>query len=204
MTAARGLFVVLEGADGSGKSTQAALLAERLKAEGRDAVLTFEPGATPLGRRIRSLLLDDADAVEPIAEALLMSADRAQHVAEVIVPALARGAVVVSDRYIPSSLAYQGAARGLGVEVIQSLNEWASGGLVPDVVIVLDVTETVAASRRTGTPDRLEREQSTFHEQVRRTYRELAQTNNWLLVDAAADRHMIADRIWEEVRRIVR
>lgn len=203
MTAHRGLFVALEGADGSGKSTQAALLAERLKAEGRDVVLTFEPGATPLGKRIRSLLLDDADAVEPIAEALLMSADRAQHVAEVIVPALARGAVVVSDRYIPSSLAYQGAARGLGVEVIRSLNEWASGGLVPDVVIVLDVTETVAAARCTGTPDRLEREQFTFHEQVRRTYRELAQNNNWLLVDAVADRHTIADHIWEEVRRIL-
>src|ERR671911_261127 len=126
-----GAFVVLEGGDASGKSTQARLLADRLRSAGREVVETFEPGATEAGAAIRALLLDGDGPVDPTAEALLLAADRAQEVADVIRPALARGADVVSDRFVPSSLAYQGVGRGLGVERIEKLNRWATGGLEP-------------------------------------------------------------------------
>ena len=153
-----GRFVVLEGGDGSGKSTQMPRLADWLRGRGIEVVVTREPGGTPLGQTLRALVLEGEDSIDPRTEALLMAADRAQHVAEVIRPALASGAWVLSDRHVPSSLVYQGVVRELGVEAIEEVNAWATGGLVPDLVIVLDVSEDVAATRRPGTPDRLERE----------------------------------------------
>src|SRR2546423_3535120 len=158
-----GLFIVLEGGDASGKSTQARLLADRLRSRDRDVVETFEPGATQTGAAIRALLLDGDEPIDPTTEALLLAADRAQEVADVIGPALGRGADVVSDRYVPSSLAYQGVGRGLGVEKVEKLNRWATGGLEPDLVVVLDVDEAVATSPRAAPGDRLERARAPFH-----------------------------------------
>jgi dTMP kinase len=180
-----GRFVVLEGGDGSGKSTQLPRLAAWLRGRGIEVVITREPGGTPLGRTLRSLVLEGEDSIDPNAEALLMAADRAQHVAEVIRPALARGAWVLSDRHVPSSLVYQGVVRGLGVEAIERVNAWATGGLAPDLVIVLDVSEAVAATRLPGTPDRLEREGDTFHAGVRAAYRDLATDRGWCVIDGS-------------------
>jgi dTMP kinase len=197
---ATGRFVVLEGGDASGKSTQAALLVERLRGLGRDVVLTFEPGATEAGAAIRELLLHSAGSIEPLAETLLLAADRAQEVADIVRPALARGADVVSDRYVPSSLAYQGVGRGLGIEKVEKLNRWATGGLEPDVVVVLDVDDAVAASRRAEPGDRLERAGAEFHAAVRNAYRSLAAERGWALVDGNADVDVVAERVWGVVR----
>jgi dTMP kinase len=194
---ARGRFIVLEGGDACGKSTQVARLVERLRAA-HEVVQTFEPGATDAGRRIRALVLDGDEPLAPGAEALLMAADRAQHVAEVVRPALERGAWVVSDRYVPSSLAYQGAARGLGVEAIEQLSEWATDGLRPDLVVVLDIPDEVAAARRSG-GDRMEREAERFHAAVRAAYRELAGPRGWVVVDGSGDVDTVAGKIWAVV-----
>jgi dTMP kinase len=195
-----GAFVVLEGGDASGKSTQARLLADRLRSAGREVVETFEPGATEAGAAIRTLLLDGDGPVDPTAEALLLAADRAQEVADVIRPALARGADVVSDRFVPSSLAYQGVGRGLGVEKVEKLNRWATGGLAPDLVVVLDIDEAVAASRRAGPGDRLERAGDEFHAAVRDAYRRLAVERAWIVLDGNAEVEVVGARVWEVVR----
>jgi dTMP kinase len=166
------MFVTFEGPDGSGKSTQAELLRERLAMEGREVVLTREPGGTGLGERIRELLLD-GEAMSPWAEATLFAASRAQHVDQVILPALERGADVVCDRYVDSSLAYQGIARGLGVEEVLELNLRATHGLLPDATILL-LVEPATAAARSGATDRLEREGGDFHARVDSAYRELA------------------------------
>jgi dTMP kinase len=200
--AARGVFVVLEGGDGCGKSTQARLLVSRLRDLGREVVATREPGATEAGAAIRSLVLGGGD-LDPRAEALLIAADRAEHAAEVIRPALERGAVVVSDRYIPSSLAYQGVARALGVEEIARLSEWATGGLTPDVVVVLDVPAGEAAERRAGPLDRMEREPDSFRIAVNQAYRDLAPRFGWTLVDGRAPVEEVADEVWKVVRPLV-
>jgi len=195
-----GAFIVLEGGDASGKSTQAVLLAGRLRELGRDVVETFEPGATQAGAAIRVLLLDGDGPIDPATEALLLAADRAQEVVEVIRPALARGADVVSDRYAPSSLAYQGVGRGLGVDAVEKLNRWATAGLDPDLVVVLDVDDAVAAARRTGPGDRLERAGTEFHAAVRDAYRTLATDRDWVVLDGDADVTTVAERVWEVVR----
>ena len=195
----RGRFVVIEGGDGSGKSTQAARLATWLRGRGFAVHETFEPGAGPTGAVIRELLLHGTEAIEPTAEALLMAADRAQHVAAEIEPALARGEWVVCDRYVPSSLAYQGVVRGLGVELVEQLSAVATQGLEPDLVLVFDVTDEVAAARQGGAPDRLEREGGEFHDAVRRAYRDLAPARGWVVVDANGDR----DQVGELVRAAV-
>jgi dTMP kinase len=200
--ATRGVFVVLEGGDGCGKSTQARLLVSRVHDLGREVVATREPGATEAGAAIRSLVLGGGD-LDPRAEALLIAADRAEHVAGVIRPALDRGAVVVSDRYIPSSLAYQGVARGLGVEEIARLSQWATGGLVPDLVIVLDVPAGEAAGRRAGPQDRMEREPDSFRVAVNQAYRDLTARFGWTLVDGRESVEDVADRIWELARPLV-
>src|SRR5687767_13044123 len=200
--ATSGVFVVLEGGDGCGKSTQARLLVSRLRDLGREVVATREPGATEAGAAIRSLVLGGGD-LDPRAEALLIAADRAEHVAGVIRPALGRGAVVVSDRYIPSSLAYQGVARGLGVEEVARLSEWATGGLVPDLVIVLDVPAGEAAERRAGPQDRMEREPDSFRAAVNQAYRDLTARFGWTLVDGRESVEDVADQIWELVRPLV-
>jgi dTMP kinase len=203
-----GRFIVLEGGEASGKSTQVPLLAGRLRAAGRQVVETLEPGATELGARVRRLLLDGLDGLNGLdgpdgisatAEALLLAADRAQHVAQVVRPALARGADVVSDRYTPSTLAYQGAGRGLGSRPIEALNELATGGLEPDLVVVLDVSEETAAARRRGPPDRLERAGVGFHAAVRQAYRDLAAEHGWEVVDGDVEVGDVAERVWTVV-----
>src|ERR1700716_1359397 len=195
-----GLFIVFEGGDASGKSTQARLLADRLRSRDREVVETFEPGATQTGAATRALLLDGDEPIDPTTEALLLAADRAQEVADIVRPALARGADVVGDRYVPSSLAYQGVGRGLGIEKVEKLNRWATGGLEPDVVVVLDVDDAVAASRRAVPGDRLERAGAEFHAAVRNAYRSLAAERGWALVDGNADVDVVAERVWGVVR----
>jgi dTMP kinase len=167
------MFVSFEGVDGSGKTTQARLLAEQLRAEGRDVVETREPGGTVVGERMRELILG-GDALAPWAEAALFTAARAQLVDDVIRPALARGADLVCDRYIDSSLAYQGLARGLGVDRVLEFNLYATSGLLPDRTFLLVVPLDEAARRRGAEGDRIEREGSGFAAEVDRAYRELA------------------------------
>ncbi|MEU8821973.1 dTMP kinase [Actinoplanes sp. NPDC048796] len=185
-----GVFVVFEGGEGAGKSTQVRRLAAALEAAGHDVVVTREPGATDVGARIRGLVLDKGDAPSPRAEALLYAADRAHHVATVVRPALARGAVVISDRYVDSSLAYQGAGRTLPVAEISWLSSWATGGLKPDLVVLLDVDPTVGLGRvdsRGEGADRLESESRSFHERVRYAFLDLAAADprRYLVLDAA-------------------
>ena len=167
------MFVSFEGIDGSGKSTQAALLADALRAGGREVVAVREPGGTALGERIRGLLLDGA-AMAPWAEAALFAAARAELVEDVIRPALARGAWVVCDRYLDSSLAYQGIARGLGLDAVLELNRIATGGLLPDRTILIAVPLDEALRRAGGERDRIEREGERFLGRVARAYDELA------------------------------
>ena len=192
-------FVVLEGGDATGKSTQVELLAARLRREGHEVVTTFEPGATPLGARLRTLLLDESGPIDPIAEALLMAADRAEHVAEVVRPALQRGAWVVSDRFVPSSLAYQGVGRGLGVPEVGQLNELATAGLEPDLVVVLDLAPEVARARLGRSRDRMEGENDAFALAVHEAYRDLARSRGWSVVDASESIEAIAAGIWARV-----
>jgi dTMP kinase len=177
-------LIVFEGGEGSGKSTQAALLAARL-----GAVLTREPGGTGIGVRIRGLVLDPAvgTSLDVRAEALLMAADRAQHVAEVIRPALERGDHVVCDRFTGSTLAYQGYARGLDIEELMSLSRWATGGLDADVVLFLDVPSEVAVTRMKHSPDRMEAAGEAFHRRVAEGYRALAAADpgRWRVIDGS-------------------
>ncbi len=196
------LFVVLEGVDGCGKSTQVARLAARFRDRGQEVVTTREPGATPAGAAIRTVVLGGAP-IDARTEALLIAADRAEHTATVLRPALERGAVVVSDRYVPSSLAYQGVARGLGVEQIDRLSAWATGGLEPDVVVVLDVTTEVGASRRAAPQDRMEREDSTFRDAVRHAYLDLAPRYGWVVVDGSAPVDEVSEAVWAAVQAAV-
>jgi dTMP kinase len=167
------MFVTFEGLDGSGKTTQKRLLQERLEADGRDVLATREPGGTELGERIRDLVLHGGD-VAPWAEALLYAASRAQHVEEVIAPALERGAVVLCDRYIDSSVAYQGVARGLGLERVLDLNLTAVGGLLPDRTFLFEIDASLIGERLRREHDRLEREDLDFHGRAGEGYRELA------------------------------
>lgn len=195
------LFLVVEGMDGAGKSTQIERLAAWLTEAGAAPLVTREPGATPIGERIRDLLLDPAHAeMDPRTEALLYAADRAQHAGEVIAPALAAGRVVISDRYLDSSLAYQGIARNLGVDRILDLSLWATGDLLPDLVILLDLPAELGRGRA-GTTDRIEHEASGFHERVAAAYRELARRypGRMAVVDAAAEPEAVA----REIRRHV-
>jgi dTMP kinase len=167
------VFVSFEGIDGSGKSTQARLLADLLRQQGREVVAVREPGGTALGEQVRGLLLDGA-AVAPWAEAALFAAARAELVAEVVGPALERGAAVVCDRFLDSSLAYQGIARGLGVEAVLEVNRLATGGVLPDRTVLLAVPVEQAAARAAGPSDRIEREGEAFLERVAAAYLELA------------------------------
>lgn len=193
------MFVSFEGADGSGKSTQAELLHDALAGEGREVVLTREPGGTELGERIRELLLD-GPAMGAWAEASLFAASRAQHVEQVIRPALARGAFVVCDRYVDSSLAYQGIARGLGLEEVLELNHRVTGGLLPDVTFLLLLDPEAAAARRAES-DRLEREGAALQAKVDAAYRTLAERFPVRIVPVEADRppetirHEIRERL---------
>jgi len=194
------VFVTFEGADGSGKSTQAELLRAALETEGRDVVLTREPGGTELGEHIRTFVLRGPD-MAPWAEAALFAASRAEHVEEVIRPALERGADVVCDRYFDSSLAYQGIARGLGVDAVLQLNLAVTGGLAPDVTFVLLLDPGVATGRQFD-PDRLEREGTALQTKVDLAYRELAQRfpERIVTIDATGSPDAIAREVRERLR----
>ncbi|MGW0821898.1 dTMP kinase [Streptomyces sp. NPDC002845] len=187
---ASGFFIALEGGDGAGKSTQAEALAEWIRAKGHEVVLTREPGATPVGKRLRSILLDVSSAgLSHRAEALLYAADRAEHVDTVVRPALERGAVVITDRYIDSSVAYQGAGRDLSPTEIARTSRWATNGLVPHLTVLLDVSPEAARERFTEAPDRLESEPAEFHARVRSGFLTLAAADpgRYLVVDAGQD-----------------
>jgi dTMP kinase len=206
-----GLFVVFEGGEGAGKSTQVRRLGEELRALGHHVVVTHEPGATDFGARIRGMLLGDASrqaAPSPRAEALLYAADRAHHVATVVRPALAHGSVVVSDRYVDSSLAYQGAGRSLPADEIAWLSSWATGRLRPDLVVLLDIVPEVglarAGSRGEGA-DRLERESLSFHERVRYAFLDLAagDPKRYLVLDGSRPPDEIAAAVLERVTALL-
>ena len=194
------MFISFEGADGSGKSTQAELLRAALVAEGRDVMLTREPGGTELGERIRALLLDGPE-MTPWAEAGLFAAARAQHVEEVIRPALERGADVVCDRYVDSSLAYQGIGRGLGVDEVLELNLQATRGLLPDATVLL-LLDAETAAARAGESDRLEREGDDFRRSVDAAYRKLAERfpDRIVTIDATGAPEAIAREVRERLR----
>jgi dTMP kinase len=186
---ASGLFISLEGIDGVGKSTQSDLLEEFLRSQGREVVRTLEPGGTELGQEIRHLLLHRKGDVAPRAEALLYAADRAHHVATKIRPALERGEVVLTDRYLDSSVAYQGVGRALRAQDVRDISMFAVEGLLPDLTILLDLEASAAAERRRNTgeaPDRLEQEKIEFFEAVRQAYLDMAaaEPNRWLVIDA--------------------
>jgi dTMP kinase len=203
--AGTGFFVVFEGGEGAGKSTQSVKLAAWLKLRGYEAVLTREPGATDIGMRIRSLVLDSGgdSAPAPRAEALLYAADRAQHVDKVIRPALERGAVVVSDRYIDSSIAYQGSGRALGKDEIAWVSAWATGGLKPDLTVLLDVdpADGLHRAKAGGTGDRLEQEALDFHQKVRETFLQLAAAEpaRYLVIEPGGTPDDIAARVRDAV-----
>ncbi|MBW5482316.1 dTMP kinase [Streptomyces bambusae] len=187
---ATGFFIALEGGDGAGKSTQVDALAEWIRGKGHEVVVTREPGATPVGKRLRSILLDVSSAgLSNRAEALLYAADRAEHVDTVVRPALERGAVVISDRYIDSSVAYQGAGRDLSPTEIARISRWATSGLVPNLTVLLDVSPETARERFTEAPDRLESEPAEFHQRVRAGFLTLAAADpgRYLVVDAGQD-----------------
>ena len=195
------MFVSFEGADGSGKSTQAELLRETFAAEAREVVLTREPGGTELGERARELVLNGPE-MGAWAEAALYAASRAEHVEEVIRPALERGAIVVCDRYVDSSLAYQGVARGLGIEAVLQLNLTVTAGLLPDVTFLLLIDPSVAAGRYDNS-DRLELEGTALQGKVDAAYRSLAERFPERIVTVDADRpaDQIRDEILERLRQ---
>jgi dTMP kinase len=204
----RGLFLTLEGGDGSGKSTQASLLERWLLDRGRTVVRTREPGGTPVGVEIREIVLHHRGDIAPRAEALLYAADRAHHVGEVVRPAIARGEVVVQDRFIDSSVAYQGAGRVLDPAEIRSLSDWATEGLAPDLTVLLDLPWEVARARLDGARtryDRLEAEAGEFHERVRRAYLDIAaaEPERFVVVDATLPVEEISARIRERVESLL-
>lgn len=199
-----GLFVTFEGGEGTGKSTQIARLAERLRARGVEPVITREPGGTPLAEGIRALLLDVGRAPGPLAEAFLMEAARADLVAQVIRPALDAGRVVLCDRYDDSTLAYQGAGRGLDVAMLREWNRAATGGLVPDLTLLFDLDPATGLERRAGAagaPNRLDREPREFHARVREGFLELARSEpgRFVTLDASLPPEEMEAKLWEAV-----
>ena len=192
-----GRLIAFEGVEGAGKSTQLELLRRSLEGRSPEVVVTREPGGTPAGERIRALLLDPQLELHPRAEALLFAAARAELVESVIRPALERGAVVLCDRYLDSSLAYQGGARGLGRGPVEQVNRFATGGLLPDLVVLLDLDPAEGLRRRSRDPDRIEAQDLDFHRRVREAFRDLAVTDpgRFAVVDAAAPVPEIAARV---------
>ncbi|GHD85757.1 dTMP kinase [Streptomyces naganishii] len=204
--AASGFFIALEGGDGAGKSTQAEALADWIRSKGHEVVLTREPGATPVGKRLRSILLDvSSQGLSHRAEALLYAADRAEHVDTVVRPALERGAVVITDRYIDSSVAYQGAGRDLSPTEIARISRWATNGLVPHLTVLLDVSPETARERFTEAPDRLESEPAEFHARVRAGFLTLAAADpgRYLVVDAGQEPEAVTAAVRHRLDRIL-
>ncbi len=203
----RGFFIVFEGGEGAGKSVQTQLLASRLRHEQFDVLVTREPGGTRIGEQIRAITHnpDNVD-LDPLAEAYLMAASRAQHVRETIFPALEDGKIVISDRFVDSSIAYQGYGRELGEDSIVAMNERAVNGAAPDLIILLDIPPSVGHGRldREGKQkDRLDMQQKDFYERVRAGFLTLAKTHasRYVVVDATADIEKVASIIWNEVTR---
>ena len=204
MGESKGKLIAFEGIDGAGKSCQIERLADTLRRDGHEVLVTREPGGTASGARIRELLLDAAEVqLDPICELLLFAADRRQHVAEVLQPALAAGQIVLCDRYVWSTVAYQGFGRGLSLNVIEELNELAVGTLLPDLTIVLDLDRTCARDRinssRETAPDRMESEELRFFERVRAGFLTLAEQypQSFAVIDAARS----ADAVFDDVLR---
>jgi dTMP kinase len=198
--ASRGVFLAFEGGEGTGKTTQMRVLADDLAGRGYRVVVTHEPGDTKVGAQLRQLLLDPATSVTAQTEALLYAADRAEHVANVVAPALASGAVVISDRYLDSSIAYQGYGRRLDIGEITRTSLWATGGLVPDLTLLLDLPPEDGLRRargRGGRADRLEAEAMEFHTRVRAGFRTLAQAApaRYAVIDAAGAPDQVADAV---------
>jgi len=202
-----GLLVAFEGGEGAGKSTQVQLLADWLRARGHPVETTVEPGGTPLGARLRAVLLDPGTVVPPRAEALLYAADRADHVASTVRPALQGGAVVLTDRYVDSSIAYQGAGRSLPAAEVAKLSDWATGGLQADLTVVLDLDPAVGLARAAGrsTVDRLEAESLPFHQRVRAAFLSLAAAapHRYLVVDAAQPAEQVAEQVRDRVAALL-
>ncbi|MGF6834478.1 dTMP kinase [Paenarthrobacter sp. TE4293] len=204
-----GLFIAFEGGDGAGKSTQAARLSDALESRGLSVLRTREPGGTPIGEKLRSLVLDHGHGtIDARTEALMFAAARAAHASQVIRPALAEGTVVITDRYIDSSVAYQGAGRGLGADGVLTLNHWATEGLRPDLTVLLDVDPSDGRQRRTAgdaTEDRLESEPDSFHSAIRHAFLELAEAapSSYLVLPANADIEALAAQILERVESLL-
>lgn len=203
-----GLFITLEGGDGVGKSTQASLLESWLQSLGRTVVRTREPGGTEVGTELRQIVLHHPGHIAPRAEALIYAADRAQHIATLVRPALERGEVVIQDRYFDSSVAYQGAGRVLGPDEIRQLSLWATEGLLPDLTVLLDLDESSARVRLDAEDkpfDRLEAEAAEFHQRVRHGFLALAaaEPNRFIVIDASQPIEQIADQIRERVEQLL-
>ena len=205
-----GVFITFEGPDGSGKSTQARILAERLRREGYSVLETAEPGGTPIGQQIRRILLDPANReLRPIPELLLMFAARAQNVEQSVLPALAEGKIVVSDRFTDSSIAYQGAGHELGRETVLEVDRIACHGLVPDLTLCIDIdTETGLArahSRNQNHEMRYEQQGAEFHQRVRAAYHDLArrEPQRFRLIDGNGSPEQIAEKVWQEVAAVL-
>lgn len=203
-----GLFISFEGGEGAGKTTQIARLAAALRADGREVVVTLEPGGTELGQAVRRILLTPGSHVTPRAEALLYAADRAHHVETVIEPALAAGKVVICDRYADSTYAYQGAGRALEIEKVRDIMSFATAGRWPDLTLLLDVDPRVGLSRARGhgPGDRIEAEGLAFHDAVRRGFLELARTepSRFRVIDASASLADVTEQIGVAVRERLR
>ncbi len=203
--AERGVFVCFEGGEGAGKSTQARLLRERLEADGHAVLLTFEPGDTAVGKDIRRIVLDPATGhLADRTEALLYAADKAEHVEKVVRPALEQGQVVITDRYVDTSLAYQGAARGLRVEELEPVLRWATGGLRPHLTVVLDVDPVAGLGRFEGR-DRIEAESVEFHQRARAGFLDLAAADpeHYVVLDARAPVEEIAEAVHARLRPLL-
>lgn len=199
----RGLFITLEGPEGAGKTTQLARLEARLRAAGQAVTVTREPGGTPLGTRVREVVLDPAVEIEPLGEFLLYSASRAQLVREVLRPALERGETVLCDRYADSSLAYQGAGRGLSLPLLRQITAEVTGGLTPGLTVLLDLDPALGLQRaaRRGQPDRLEQADLNFHRRVRQGFLDLAhaEPHRFLVLDATRPEDELEAEIWAAV-----
>lgn len=204
----KGFFITFEGVEGSGKSTQVGLLASRMKEEGTDIVVTREPGGTRIGELIRNIThgRENVD-LTAVSEAYLMSAARAQLVREIIRPALHEGKIVIADRFIDSSLAYQGFGRQLGEETIWQLNHLAIDGVIPDMTILLDITPTLGFARRNGTEkiDRLDLQQKDFYERVYNGYKKLAEKykERFTIIDSTKPIEEVSKEIWKRIKKEV-
>jgi dTMP kinase len=211
MTEGRGVFITFEGGDGSGKSTQMRLLAERLRREGREVLETVEPGGTRIGAQIRRILLDSANQdLRATPELLLYFASRAQNVEELILPALERGAIVLSDRFTDSSMAYQGYGRGLGEEAVLALDRVACRGLVPDLTLLIDIDPGASLARArerqlSRSETRMDEQAAEFHVRVRDAYQAMAarEPRRFRVIDGRADVETVAGAVWEAVRPLV-